>query len=92
MLADRLEDALWDGVKLLAPSIPDRAVMLAALEDPSRDAGRAPRGAPQQAHRRVEVGIDYCAGDGGDPVLPAQRGKSADTFYANRVPRSPPAR
>ena len=40
-LADRLDRALTDGVKLIALTLGERAVMLAALEDPAARADRA---------------------------------------------------
>ena len=39
VLADRLERAVTDGVSLLALTLDERAVMLAALEDPPQELG-----------------------------------------------------
>ena len=57
-LADRLERALADGVSLLALTIDERAIILAALEDPPADLAEL-RGVLLNEHQwRHREGLD----------------------------------
>ena len=63
-LADRLDRGLDDDVKLLALTIDERAVILAALEDPAQRACRVARRAPQRAPVAAPRGAQPVAGHG----------------------------
>ena len=84
-LADRLERALADEVKLLALTIDERALILAALEDPP-DGLAELRGVLLNEHQwRQGEGLDSVPGI--DPIVSsrARRGKS----MLPRIRRSP---
>ena len=56
LLFTRLERALDDDVKLLALTIDERAIILAALEDPPRGAGRTTRSTAGRARMEKRTG------------------------------------
>ena len=72
LLADRLEKALADEVKLLACRSDERAITLRQLE-PARRAHRAPRSAPERAPVAAADGTRSVSPPATDPPVGSRR-------------------